>query len=59
MGEAGWKGAPEGVGTAAEGRGGNGSYEPPTITVLGSLADLTQGNSEGTTDGTFPGSLLR
>jgi hypothetical protein len=34
-------------------------YEPPRITTLGSLADLTRGRSSNArTDGTFPGSIF-
>ena len=45
-------------GGASPGRAG-GSYDPPTVTSLGRLADLTQGsvNSSGS-DGTFGGSLV-
>lgn len=33
-------------------------YEPPQLTVLGSISELTQTKSSNTTDGTFPGSLF-
>lgn len=59
MGEAGHNRAPGGVGGQDCGPDRREAYEPPAITVLGSLAELTQGNSEGITDGTFPGSLLK
>ena len=31
-------------------------YEPPTVTVLGDLAELTQGGLGNTSDGQGPGS---
>jgi len=35
------------------------AYEPPHLTVLGTLADLTRGSdSAANTDGVFPGSLF-
>lgn len=33
-------------------------YEPPRVTVLGSLAELTKGIVPTTTDGVLPGSIL-
>jgi hypothetical protein len=33
-------------------------YEPPRLTVLGSLADMTQGNPGDQSDGINPGSLI-
>ncbi len=33
-------------------------YEPPKLTVIGTVADLTQGTTPITTDGIFPGSIL-
>ena len=35
-----------------------GEYEPPAIAVLGSLPELTPGDSGGGSDGTFPGSII-
>ena len=35
------------------------AYEPPRLTVLGTLADLTRGSdSAANTDGIFPGSMF-
>lgn len=35
------------------------AYRPPKLTVLGTVAELTQGNNTAAhTDGTFPGSLF-
>jgi hypothetical protein len=35
------------------------AYEPPRISVLGTLSDLTRGRSStARTDGTFPGSIF-
>lgn len=33
-------------------------YEPPELTVLGSLTELTQGIVPTSTDGVLPGSIL-
>lgn len=34
------------------------TYEPPRLTVLGSLADLTRGTITNGSDGINPGSLI-
>jgi hypothetical protein len=44
--------------SACDGTGGKRGYEPPRLTVLGTVAELTHGHSNTETDGITIGSIF-